>query len=89
MENAEANERFLASHRDRLQRSVTDHQGLAAQAERVITTGKAQDAAERLRKGEDVPGREAAHSRRHGTTGTRNCWQACPRNRSPSSSMKG
>jgi hypothetical protein len=66
-ENAEANERFWARHRDYLQGTVTDHGGLAAKAERAITTGRAQaaeadakaatakDAADRLKKGEDVP----------------------------------
>ena len=66
IEHAEANERFWYGHRDYLQGTVADHEGLAAKTERVIAEGKAQvadadakvasarDAADRLRKGEDV-----------------------------------
>jgi hypothetical protein len=66
IEHAESNERFWSGHRDYLQDNVAGHEELAAEAERVIVTGKAQaaesaakaakakDAADRLRRGEDA-----------------------------------
>jgi hypothetical protein len=41
IETAETNERFWSRHRDHLQGTVVDHEGLAAKTERAIATGKA------------------------------------------------
>jgi hypothetical protein len=66
IEHAETNEHFWTGHRDYLQGNVAGHEELAAEAERVIVTGRAQatesaakaasakDAADRLRRGEDA-----------------------------------
>jgi hypothetical protein len=68
LENAEADERFWSGQRDMCQATADDHKGLAATVAQAIASNQnaaadaaakataAKDRAERIKKGEDVPG---------------------------------